>query len=137
MVGAIDLEPVAWHWTWEHNGAPQINVRFNRSSGGRRMDSTDWAAWIAVKMVVQATLRTRSAEFNKQREFILGDTGFDGYKGLAVSVRRWDQQLRQAVFLASPYAVIASAPIEGFLHRTNTLDSLGDDEPETPCKLNR
>ena len=47
------------------------------------------------------------------------------------------QQLRQAVFLASPYAVIASAPIEGFLHRTNTLDSLGDDEPETPCKLNR
>ena len=88
-------------------------------------------------MVVQATLRTRSAEFAKQREFILSDTGFDGYKGLAVSVRRWDQQLRQAVFLASPYAVVASAPIEGFLHRTNTLDSLGDDEPETPCKLNR
>ena len=137
VVGAIDLEPVAWHWTWEHNGAPQINTRFYRASGGRRMDSTDWAAWIAVKMVVQATLRTRSAEFNKQREFILSDTGFDGYKGLAVSVRRWDQQLRQAVFLASPYAVIASAPIEGFLHRTNTLDSLGDDEPETPCKLNR
>jgi ABC transporter substrate binding protein (PQQ-dependent alcohol dehydrogenase system) len=137
VVGAIDLEPVAWHWTWEHNGAPQINVRFNRSSGGRRMESADWAAWIAVKMVVQATLRTRSAEFAKQREFILSDTGFDGYKGLAVSVRRWDQQLRQAVFLASPYAVVASAPIEGFLHRTNTLDSLGDDEPETPCKLNR
>jgi ABC transporter substrate binding protein (PQQ-dependent alcohol dehydrogenase system) len=137
VVGAIDLEPVAWHWTWERNGGPQINVRFNRASGGRRMDSTDWAAWIAVKMVVQGTLRTRSAEFSKQREFILSDTGFDGYKGLAVSVRRWDQQLRQAVFLATPSAVIASAPIEGFLHRTNTLDSLGDDEPETPCKLNR
>jgi len=97
----------------------------------------DWAAWIAVKMVVQATLRTRSAEFAKQRAFIVGDSGFDGYKGLAVSVRRWDQQLRQAVFLAAPYAVVASAPVEGFLHRTNTLDSLGDDEPETPCKLNR
>ena len=54
-----------------------------------------------------------------------------------VSVRRWDQQLRQAIFLASPYAVVASAPIEGFLHRTNNLDSLGDDEPETPCRLNR
>ena len=101
------------------------------------MESADWAAWIAVKMVVQATLRTRSAEFDKQRAFILSDTGFDGYKGLAVSVRRWDQQVRQAVFLATPSAVIASAPIEGFLHRTNTLDSLGDDEPETPCKLNR
>jgi ABC transporter substrate binding protein (PQQ-dependent alcohol dehydrogenase system) len=137
LVGAIDLEPVGWHWTWEHNGAPQINTRFNRASGGRRMESADWAAWIAVKMVVQATLRTRSAEFDKQRAFILSDTGFDGYKGLAVSVRRWDQQVRQAVFLATPNAVIASAPIEGFLHRTNTLDSLGDDEPETPCKLSR
>src|SRR5712672_2648230 len=137
VVGAIDLEPVGWHWTWEHNGAPQINVRFNRASGGRRMESADWSAWIAVKMVVQATLRTRSAEFDKQRAFILSDTGFDGYQGLAVSVRRWDQQVRQAVFLATPSAVIASAPIEGFLHRTNTLDSLGDDEPETPCKLNR
>jgi ABC transporter substrate binding protein (PQQ-dependent alcohol dehydrogenase system) len=137
VVGAIDLEPVGWHWTWEHNGAPQINTRFNRATGGRRMESADWAAWIAVKMVVQATLRTRSAEFDKQRAFILSDAGFDGYKGLAVSVRRWDQQVRQAVFLATPNAVIASAPIEGFLHRTNTLDSLGDDEPETPCKLNK
>src|SRR5262245_3527594 len=137
VVGSIDLEPVAWHWTWERHGAPQINTRFSRATNGRRMEGADWAAWIAVKVVVQATLRTRSADFEKQRQFILGDNGFDGYKGLAVSVRRWDQQLRQAVFLAAPYAVVASAPVEGFLHRTNTLDSLGDDEPETPCKLNR
>jgi ABC transporter substrate binding protein (PQQ-dependent alcohol dehydrogenase system) len=137
VVGSIDLEPVAWHWTWERNGAPQINTRFSRAANGRRMESADWAAWIAVKMVVQATLRTRSADFDKQRAFILGDNSFDGYKGLAVSVRRWDQQLRQAVFLATPNAVTASAPIDGFLHRTNTLDTLGDDEPETPCKLNR
>jgi ABC transporter substrate binding protein (PQQ-dependent alcohol dehydrogenase system) len=137
VIGAIDLEPVAWHWTWERHGGPQINSRFQKASSGRRMDSQDWAAWIAVKMVVQATLRTRSADFAKQREFILGGNGFDGYKGLAVSVRPWDQQLRQAVFLATPNAVVASAPVEGFLHRTNTLDTLGDDEQETPCKLNR
>jgi hypothetical protein len=52
-------------------------------------------------------------------------------------VRRWDQQLRQAVFLATPFAVVASAPVEGFLHKTNTLDTLGDDESETPCRMNR
>jgi ABC transporter substrate binding protein (PQQ-dependent alcohol dehydrogenase system) len=137
VVGAIGLEPVVWHWTWERHGGPQINSRFQKASGGRHMDSQDWAAWIAVKMVVQATLRTRSADFAKQREFILSGNGFDGYKGLAVSVRPWDQQLRQAVFLATPNAVVASAPVEGFLHRTNTLDTLGDDEQETPCKLNR
>jgi ABC transporter substrate binding protein (PQQ-dependent alcohol dehydrogenase system) len=137
VVGSIDLEPVAWHWTWEHNGAPQVNSRFQKLTGGRHMAGTDWAAWIAVKMVVQATLRTRSADFEQQRKFILGDASFDGNKGLAVSVRPWDHQLRQAVLLAAPYSVIASAPVEGFLHKTNDLDTLGDDEPETPCHLNR
>jgi len=137
VVGSIDLEPAAWHWTWERHGAPQINSRFQKLTGGRHMEAADWAAWVAVKMVVQATLRTRAADFKQQREFILGNNSFDGYKGLAVSVRPWDQQLRQAVFLATPYAVAASAPVEGFLHRSNVLDTLGDDEPETPCRLNK
>jgi ABC transporter substrate binding protein (PQQ-dependent alcohol dehydrogenase system) len=137
VVGSIDLEPVAWHWTWEHNGAPQVNSRFQKATNGRHMESADWASWIAVKMVVQSILRTRSADFAKQREFILGDNSFDGDKGLAVSVRRWDQQLRQAVLLATPYAVAVSAPVDGFLHKTNVLDTLGDDEIETPCRVNR
>jgi ABC transporter substrate binding protein (PQQ-dependent alcohol dehydrogenase system) len=137
IVGSIDLEPVAWHWTWEHNGAPQTISRFEKRSGGRHMESPDWAAWIAVKMIVQSALRVRPADFSKQRDFILGDATFDGDKGLAVSVRPWDHQLRQAVLLAAPYSVIASAPVEGFLHRTNDLDTLGDDEPESPCHLNK
>jgi hypothetical protein len=33
--------------------------------------------------------------------------------------------------------VVASAPLEGFLHRVNELDTLGDDEPETSCHLNK
>ena len=131
VVGSIDLEPVAWHWTWEHNGAPQVNSRFEKRSGGRHMEGADWAAWIAVKMIVQSVLRTRSTDFAKQREFILGDASFDGDKGLPVGVRPWDHQVRQAVLLAAPYEVVASAPVEGFLHRTNELDTLGDDEPET------
>lgn len=138
VVGAIDLEPVAWHWTWEHNGAPQVNSRFQKLTNGRHMESADFAAWIAVKMVVQSTLRTRSTDFSKQRQFIFANgTIFDGDKGLAVSIRPWDQQLRQAVLLAAPYQVVASAPVEGFLHKSNVLDTLGDDEPETPCKLSK
>jgi ABC transporter substrate binding protein (PQQ-dependent alcohol dehydrogenase system) len=137
VVGSIDLEPVAWHWTWEHNGAPQVNSRFDKKSGGRRMESADWAAWVAVKMVVQATLRTRSTDFAKQRDFIFGGAGFDGDKGLPIGIRPWDHQVRQAVLLAAPYQVVASAPLEGFLHRVNELDTLGDDEPETPCHMNK
>jgi ABC transporter substrate binding protein (PQQ-dependent alcohol dehydrogenase system) len=136
-IGSIDLEPVAWHWTWEHNGAPQVNSRFDKKSGGRHMEGPDWAAWVAVKMIMQSALRTGDADFTKQRAFILGNGGFDGDKGLALSVRPWDHQVRQAVLLAAPYEVVADAPIEGFLHRTNELDTLGDDEPESPCHLNR
>jgi ABC transporter substrate binding protein (PQQ-dependent alcohol dehydrogenase system) len=137
VMGSIDLEPVAWHWTWERNGAPQVNSRFDKKSGGRHMAGADWAAWIAVKMVVQSALRTRSADFAKQRAFIVGDGTFDGDKGLAVSVRPWDHQVRQAILLAAPYEVVAKAPIEGFLHRTNELDTLGDDEPESSCHLDK
>ena len=96
VIGSIDLEPVAWHWTWERNGGPQVNSRFDRKSGGRRMDGPDWAAWASVKIIVQSVLRTRSVDFAKQRAFILGDSDFDGAKGLAMSVRPWDHQLRQA-----------------------------------------
>ncbi|MFL6797255.1 MAG: ABC transporter substrate-binding protein [Xanthobacteraceae bacterium] len=137
VVGSIDLDPVGWDWSFERHGAPQINSRFQKATGGRHMSADDWSTWMAVKMVVQATLRTRSTSFADLRTFILGNAGFDGYKGLAVSVRPWDHQLRQAIFLATPYAVAASAPLEGFLHRSNVLDTLGDDEPETPCRLSR
>jgi len=136
VVGSIDLTPVAWHWTWERNGAAQVNSRFEKKSGGRHMEGPDWAAWLAVRMIAQSALRTGS-DFTRERTFILDDGNFDGDKGLAVSVRPWDHQLRQAILLAAPYEVVDSAPIEGFLHRTNELDTLGDDEPESTCHLDR
>ncbi len=137
VVGAIDLEPVAWHWTWDHNGAPQLNTRFARLSGGRHMGGADWGAWMAVKIIAQSALRTKSVDFKTRRSFILKEGYFDGNKGEPMSIRPWDHQLRQAVLLAAPYSVVAAAPMEGFLHQRDVLDSLGDDEPETPCRLNR
>ena len=137
VVGSIDLEPLAWHWTWAHNGAPQLNTRFMRLSGGRHMGSADWSAWMAVKIIAQSALRTKSTDFKTRRSFILKDGYFDGDKGEPMSIRPWDHQLRQAVLLASPFSVIAAAPMEGFLHQRDVLDTLGDDEPETSCRLNK
>ena len=137
VVGAIDLEPVGWHWTWDHNGAPQLNTRFVRLSGGRHMGSADWAAWMAVKIIAQSALRTKSVDFKTRRAFIFRDGYFDGDKGEPMSIRPWDHQLRQAVLLASPFSVVAAAPMEGFLHQRDVLDTLGDDEPETPCHMNK
>jgi hypothetical protein len=54
-----------------------------------------------------------------------------------MSVRPWDHQLRQGILLAAPYEVVANPPIEGFFHRVNQLDTLGDDEPESKCHLNK
>jgi hypothetical protein len=52
-------------------------------------------------------------------------------------VKRKNDSGGALLLLAAPYEVVADAPIEGFLHRTNALDTLGDDEPESPCHLNK
>jgi len=57
--------------------------------------------------------------------------------GICPLLGPWRLGAVQAVLLAAPYEVVADAPIEGFLHQTNTLDTLGDDEPESPCRLNK
>jgi hypothetical protein len=43
--------------------------------------------------------------------------------------------MRQAILLATGNAVIALAPIEGFLHQTNDLDTLGVDAPQSECRF--
>jgi ABC transporter substrate binding protein (PQQ-dependent alcohol dehydrogenase system) len=134
VIGSVGLTADAWNWTWERYGAPQLINRFV-AKAGRHMTGLDWSAWMAAKLVTTAALRTRSGDFGKLAPQILSDASYDGVKGLAVSVRPWDHQLRQAILLATGDAVVASAPLPGFLHATNDLDTLGDDQPETPCHL--
>jgi ABC transporter substrate binding protein (PQQ-dependent alcohol dehydrogenase system) len=134
VVGATGLRAEGWHWTWERNGGPQVNSRFQKHAD-RPMAAADWAAWVAVKAVAQAVLRTRSTDFAVNRDFILGERfTLDGSKGSPMSFRSWDGQLRQPMFLATHDAVIERAPLRGFLHRTNDLDTLGYDQPETACR---
>jgi ABC transporter substrate binding protein (PQQ-dependent alcohol dehydrogenase system) len=134
VVGSTGLLADAWHWIWDRYGAPQLNNRFH-SRAGRPMTGIDWSVWMATKMIVQATLRSGGDDFAKLRAQLLGDSTFDGVKGMAVSVRPWDHQLRQAILLSTADSVVASAPFPGFLHTRNELDTIGDDEPETPCRL--
>jgi ABC transporter substrate binding protein (PQQ-dependent alcohol dehydrogenase system) len=135
VVGSEGLVPDAWHWTWERYGAPQLNQRFDKLAN-RRMTGEDWAAWAAIKVVVEAITRSKSRDVLTLRAFMRSDAlTFDTYKGLAGSFRPWDNQLRQPIMLHTDNAVIAIAPLEGFLHQTNTLDSLGADKPETACRM--
>ena len=100
------------------------------------MDAEDWAAWAAVRTITQGVLRAPSVEYEAVRDFIFGDQlNVDGAKAFPMSVRPWNNQMRQAVALATGNAVIGLAPIAGFDHRLNDLDTLGVDEPLSTCQF--
>ena len=135
VAGSAGLVPDWWHWAWERHGAPQLNGRFLKRTQ-RRMTGYDWSAWMGVKAVVESVVRTQGGDFQKVRDYMLGDELIlDGFKGNRLSFRSWDHQLRQPLFLTSLNWVIASAPLEGFLHQTNNLDSLGFDERDSQCRF--
>ena len=130
VVGSEGLRAVAWHWTLERYGAPQLNQRFRRLAG-RDMTSDDWAGWAAVRAVVEAVAQTGSANpAPVQAALRSPELTIDLYKGVRGSFRDWNGQLRQPVLLATSNAVIAIAPIEGFEHQTDVLDTLGRDRTE-------
>ena len=62
-----------------------------------------------------------------------GRLRLDGSKGKQMSFRPWSGQLRMPILLATHNAIIEIAPLEGFLHQTNSLDTLGYDEKEFIC----
>ncbi|NNE22159.1 MAG: amino acid ABC transporter substrate-binding protein [Rhizobiales bacterium] len=135
VVGDHGLRSSGWHWTWERHGAPQLNQRFAREAK-RDMTDTDWAAWAAVKSVVEAVTRTRQTDTRAIASYLRGDQFvLDGYKGTPGNFRIWNNQLRQPVLVHTHDAVIDRAPLEGFLHKTSTLDTLGDDEPNSACRF--
>ncbi|MER2552031.1 MAG: amino acid ABC transporter substrate-binding protein [Thauera sp.] len=134
VVGAEGLVAEAWHWAWARHGAPQLTRRFEKQAG-RHMGSADWAAWVAVKAVVEAVVRTGNAPFDKQVAYLGGEEiTIDGFKGNRLYFRDWDRQLRQPLLIATHNAVIERAPIEGFLHQTNNMDTLGFDRRDSRCK---
>ena len=131
VVGDAGLVTVAWHAQFERFGAPQVSRRFQRATG-RAMTAHDWAAWIAGKAAVAAVL-----EAGKNAPAALAKTPVDGSKGVTLTFRPWDGQLRQPLLLTDGQGVIATAPVDGMLHPRNVLDTLGADEPEKRCKAPR
>jgi len=135
VIGTEGLQAASWHWSWERHGAPQLNQRFERHAK-RRMQSPDWAAWAAVKSIIESVLRTKSTNFETVGAYLRSDRlNLDAYKGNPVSYRFWDNQLRQPVLLHTYNAVTGRAPIRGFLHPTENMDSLGFDQGETSCQF--
>ncbi|MFO1220412.1 MAG: branched-chain amino acid ABC transporter substrate-binding protein [Burkholderiaceae bacterium] len=132
VVGDAGLAAVAWHAQFERFGAPQVSRRFAKAAA-RPMTAHDWAAWMAGKALVAAAVaapKGNAAAFAKALEA----ADLDGSKGVNMSFRAWDGQLRQPLLLTDGQGVVALAPADGVLHPKNTLDTLGADAPEKLCK---
>ncbi|OOY12401.1 branched-chain amino acid ABC transporter substrate-binding protein [Thioclava marina] len=133
LAGSEGLKPVGWSGVVEQYGAAQLQNRF-REAAGREMQQADFAAWIAVAALGEAFTRTQSTDPAMLRTYMLSDAfRLAGFLGRPLSFRNWNGQLRQPIPLVTERAVAALAPLEGFLHQINELDTLGVDAPESPC----
>lgn len=135
VVGSTGLVASEWQWSWDRDGSTQVTSRFETQTDGRRMTGQDWSSWIAAKAIVTSYAKARSGEYQKTADYIRGNRlKIDGAKGVQLNFRPWDGQMRFPIVLATHNAVMAEAPLEGFLHQTNVLDTLGTDEPEHKCQ---
>jgi ABC transporter substrate binding protein (PQQ-dependent alcohol dehydrogenase system) len=134
VAGTEGLVPSGWSPTVEQNGAVQLQNRFKKQFK-RTMTSKDYAAWAAVRTIGEAVTRLNGADSANVRRYILSDAfELAGFKGVPMTYRQWNGQLRQPIALTHSRALAALAPLEGFLHERNPLDTLGIDEPESKCE---
>ncbi|MCB1332200.1 MAG: ABC transporter substrate-binding protein [Roseivivax sp.] len=133
VAGSEGLTATAWSPVVEQWGAAQLQSRF-ADAAGRPMRPEDYTAWAALRALGEAVTRSGAADAPTLRAYLLSDAfELAGFKGRPLTFRPWNGQLRQTIALATPRALVASAPLEGFLHPVNELDTLGQDQPETRC----
>ncbi len=134
VAGTQGLVPTNWHRAHESWGSAQLQSRF-KAKAGRPMLPRDHAVWAAIRAVGEAATRTGSADPAAIAAFIRGpDFALAAFKGVPLSFRPWDGQLRQPILLASDRSLVSVSPQEGFLHPRTELDTLGHDQPETGCR---
>jgi ABC-type branched-subunit amino acid transport system substrate-binding protein len=132
---AAGLGVVGWHHELERFSARELNRRFHRRFGVP-LDEMSWAAWAAVKLIGEAGVRAGATDAASLRAFLGTTPPFDGHKGVALTFRPWDQQLRQPLYIVGPRGragagtgpgeVLAQAP-------RDDLDTIGIGPTETRC----
>lgn len=135
VVGTQGLRPISWHRTHEQWGAVQMQNRFRRNAG-RWMTPVDYGAWVGMRSLGEAITRIGKNNFKDIRDFLISKKfGIGAYKGVKVSYRSWNRQLRQPILLSAPRSMVSVSPQEGYLHPVSELDTLGYDESESTCNI--
>jgi ABC transporter substrate binding protein (PQQ-dependent alcohol dehydrogenase system) len=135
VAGTQGLVPSAWARPHEQWGATQLQNRFLRQAK-RWMTDRDYAAWMAVRAIGEAAVRSKSTDPSAIAAFLHSDRfELAAFKGARLSFRSWDGQLRQPILLADAHSLVSVSPQRGFLHQFSELDTLGIDKPETKCRM--
>ncbi len=96
--------PTMWYYERKPFGAGSLSGRYLERFG-LPMDAPGWAGWVALKILWEATLRARTSDPAALAAFLVSDRAeFDGHKGVPLSFRPWDHQLRQPLYLLEPSA---------------------------------
>jgi hypothetical protein len=93
---AVDPRVVEWHPALDRFGAKDLNDRYRKQTGGG-MTAEAWAAWFAVKALVDSALRGGDAD----RCRALAQARFDGHKGRALRFDPETRVLRQPLYVVS------------------------------------
>ncbi len=135
VAGSSGLMPTSWDASHEAWGAVQLQNRFFKLFR-RGMNARDNQAWTATRMIGEAIARTKAADAKAVRDYMRGpDFDVADFKGTRLTLRLWNQQLRQPILLTDGRTTVSVSPQEGYLHQVTELDTLGLDQPETKCKL--
>ncbi|MGH7119685.1 MAG: ABC transporter substrate-binding protein [Acetobacteraceae bacterium] len=136
VAGSAGLIPASWDPNSLEFGGRQMQDRFI-AYAHRFMTALDMNAWVAARMIGTAASYAQSLDPDKIMAYMRGPSfQLGAYRGLSLSVRDWNGQVRQAIILSdSGRAVVSMSPQPGFLHQRTVLDTLGTDKPQTTCKL--
>lgn len=134
VAGSAGLTAASWHPAIELWGGTQFQNRFKRLTK-RDMRPLDYNAWLAVRVVGEAATRKQTADFKELAAYIhTPQFEIAAFKGMKITFRAWNGQLRQPLIIATPKLLVSVSPQPGFLHQFTELDTLGIDKPETKCK---
>jgi ABC-type branched-subunit amino acid transport system substrate-binding protein len=93
----VDYRIAPWEATLEGHGAAELNSRV-QSRWGEPLDPSAWAAYQAVKLLYEAARTVGSKPQALAGYLAADDTEFDLNKGVPLSFRSWDHQLRQPLY---------------------------------------
>lgn len=133
VMGAAGLRPVTIHGAHEAWGATQFQRRFEELTG-RYIREEDYQVWLSLRVLGEAVIRTSSNDPLTILNYAISDEfELAAFKGVPVTFRPWNGQLRQPILLYDGRITVSVSPQDGFLHQVSPLDTLGLDKPESSC----